>query len=212
MNKILHYNYIEEFVDDIVDNIVDDEDLLVTVIAKFDEAKEILKNIMVYDVDFETVQIESPLMDNYNDEFVISLWRDDEFIEVGCEKVKNKKGEYLDPWGDVVYLFPDCSSKILPLLKDTELYIVDVADECGCLDESCCKCQHDCCSKNEENAVAETDTAKSYYAINGKPVSKDEFEKKCAEMRVKYEEITKRMFYDHLLSMSDLDDILARLW
>ena len=143
MNKDLNFEYIEEFVDYVIEEIESDKDTFVTVIAKFDEAKEILKNVMVYgDVNFESLQIESPIVDNYCDEFVISLWANDGVLEIGCEKLKDEEGYYTNPCADVVYLFSDCSSKVIPLCEGSDLYFVDIEDECDCDDE--CDCE-DCC-------------------------------------------------------------------
>lgn len=144
MNKDLNFEYIEDLVDYIVEEVESDEDAFITVIAKFDEAKEVLKSIMTYgDVNFESLQIESPIMDNYCDEFVISLWMNDGVVEIGCEKLKDEEGNYTNPCGDIVFLFSNCSSKIIPLCEDSDLYFVDIEDECDC-DEECdvyCPCE-----------------------------------------------------------------------
>ena len=121
-SKDINFEYTEEFVDYIINEVENDEDNFVTVIAKFDETKEILKNAMTYDdVNFESLQIESPIMDNYYDEFVLSFWMNDGVLEIGCEKLKNKNGHYANPCGDVVFLFEDCSSKIIPLCEGSKL-------------------------------------------------------------------------------------------
>ena len=140
MNKDLNFEYIEELVDYIVEEVENNEDAFVTVIAKFDEAKEVLKNIITYDdVNFESLQIESPIMDNYCDEFIISFWMNGGVLEVGCEKLKDEEGHYINPCGDIVYLFSNCSSKIIPLCEGSDLYFVDIEDECSC-DEGCDEC------------------------------------------------------------------------
>ena len=152
-SKDINFEYIEEFVDYVIDETENDEDNFVTVIAKFDEAKEILKELMTYnDVNFELLQIESPIMDNYCDEFVLSLWMNDGVLEIGCEKLKNEDGEYTNPCGDVVFLFDNCSSKIIPLCDGSDLYFVNIEDECGC-DENCDeKCPCDCHKEDKDSA------------------------------------------------------------
>ena len=140
-SKDINFEYIEDFVDYVVNEVENDEDNFITVIAKFDEAKEILKNAMAYDyVNFESLQIESPIMDNYYDEFVLSFWMNDGILEIGCEKLKNENGNYTNPCGDVVFLFDNCSSKIIPLCEGLTLYFVSIEDECDCCDYcDCCK-------------------------------------------------------------------------
>ena len=144
-SKDINFEYIEEFVDYLVEKVEDDDELFATVVCKFDEAREILKGLMTYDdVNFESLQIESPIMDNYCDEFVLSLWMNDRVLEIGCEKLKNEDGKYTNPCGDVVFLFDNCSSKIIPLCDGSELYFVNIEDECECDEECDCECPCDC--------------------------------------------------------------------
>ena len=147
MNKDINFEYIEDFVDYVINEVENDDDAFVTVIAKFDEAKEILKDIMQYDdVNFEALEIESPIMDNYDDAFVISLWMNDGVLEIGCERLKDDEGDYTNPSGDIVFMFDNCSSKIIPLCEGSDLYFVDIEDECDC-DEECgeyCPCDCHC--------------------------------------------------------------------
>ena len=150
MNKDINFEYIEEFVDYVIEEVEKDEDAFITVIAKFDEAKEILKNVMTYDdVNFESLQIESPIMDNYCSEFVISLWMNDGVLEIGCEKLKNDEGCYTNPCGDIIFLFSNCSSKIIPLCEGFDLYFVNFDEECDYNEEcnGCCLCD---CRNNIE--------------------------------------------------------------
>lgn len=208
-SKDLNFEYIEEFVDCLVNEVENNEDKFVTVIAKFDEAKEILKELMTYDdVNFESLQIESPIMDNYCDEFVLPLWMNDGVLEIGCEKLKNEEGEYTNPCGDVVFLFDNCSSKIIPLCEGSELYFVNIDDECEC-DEGCDeKCPCDC--HKEEKEI--TPTEKSHYSINGKPVSKAEFDKKYTELQKKYEKNMRSILDDYCDFMDEFNTFFARLW
>ena len=208
-SKDINFEYIEEFVDYVIDEVENDEDNFVTVIAKFDEAKEILKNAMTYDdVNFESLQIESPIMDNYCDEFVLSFWMNDGVLEIGCEKLKNEEGDYTNPCGDVIFLFDDCSSKIIPLCEGSMLYFVSIEDECGC-DEDCdCECPCDC--HKEEKEIAPTE--KSHYSINGKPVNKAEFDKKYTELQKKYEKNMRSILDDYCDFMDEFNTFFARLW
>ena len=115
MNKDLYFEYVEELVDFVIDELEHNEDKFVAVIAKFDEAKEILSNAMLCeDVNFDFLHIESPEVDDYNDEFVLSFWMNDGILEVGCEKLKDEAGDYICPCGDIVFLFSNCSSRIIP--------------------------------------------------------------------------------------------------
>ena len=170
-SKDINFEYIEEFVDYVIDKTENDEDNFVTVIAKFDEAKEILKELMTYnDVNFELLQIESPIMDNYCDEFVLSLWMNDGVLEIGCEKLKNEDGEYTNPCGDVVFLFDNCSSKIIPLCEDSDLYFVNFYDECDYeeCDGECCSCCRECNDEDDDirGFVATKNDDNGYYSVS----------------------------------------------
>ena len=210
MNKDINFEYIEEFVDYVIDEVENNEDAFVTVIAKFDEAKEILKNLMLYgNVNFDFLEIEAPIMDNYYDEFVISLWMNDGVLEIGCEKLKDDEGDYTNLSGDIVFMFDNCSSKIIPLCEGSDLYFVDIEDECDCDEEcdECCPCDCHC----GDTELCSTD-AKSHYSINGKPVSKDEFDKKYIELHEKYEKNMRSILDDYCSFMDEFNTFFARLW
>lgn len=144
MNKDLYFEYIEDFADYIVERVELDEDIFVSVVGKFEEAKNIIKEMFcIAEVDFESLNIESAIMNNYEDEYVLDCWCDDGVVQIGCEPAK-KDGEYLNLTGDETYLLENCSSKIIPLCKDSNLYFVNIEDECDCDEEydcnECCEC------------------------------------------------------------------------
>lgn len=154
----LNFEYIEDFADYIVEKVECDEDLFLTVIGKFEEIKDIIKEVCaIAEVDFDFIEIESPMMDNYYDEFILSLWANDGVVEVGCEKLKNEEGEYTNPCGDETYLLDNVSSKIIPLCDGSDLYFVDIDDECDC-DEDC-DCECTCACHEEECCVTCAETA-----------------------------------------------------
>lgn len=175
MNNDLYFEYIEEFADYVVERVEDDEELFVTVVGKFETIKPLLKKVMTYEfVDFESIEIESEIMDNYVDEFVLSLWMNDGVLEVGCEKLK-RDGEYTSPCGDETYLLEDCSSKIIPLYESSDLYFVNFDEECDCDEEcyGCCLCDcHDNVgySKTDDGELhgftASKSTGNGYYSYS----------------------------------------------
>ena len=152
MNSDIIFENIEELVDYVINEVENNEDKFITVIAKFDKAREIFKNVMMYeDINFELLHIESPEMDNYCGEFLLSFWMNDGFIEFGCEKMKNEHGSYIHPHGDITFLFGDCSSKIIPLCDDSTLYFVNIDDACDCGEWCCGNC--DCGCHDTKNGV-----------------------------------------------------------
>ena len=201
-SKDITFEYIEEFVDHIVNEVENDEDLFLTVVGRFEEIKNIIKEMMVIaDVDFEKIILSCPEVSDYIDEYVLDCWCDDGVIQIGCEPAK-RDGKYLNPCGDETYLFDDCSSKIIPLCEGSKLYFVSIDDECDCE----CPCDY-----HKEDKELST-TEKSHYSINGKSVSKEEFDKKYSEIQSKYEKNIKRMFDDYHSFMDDIDNMFNRIW
>ena len=145
MNKDLSFEYIEDFADYIVEKVERDEELFVSVVGKFEEIKNIIKEVFcIAEVNFESINIDSPIMNNYTDEYVLDCWCDGGVVQVGCEPAK-RDGKYLNLAGDETYLLESCSSKIIPLCEGSDLYFVNIEDECNCDDECCGCCDCDCC-------------------------------------------------------------------
>ena len=158
MNKDLNFEYIEDFADYIVERVELDEELFLTVVGKFEKIKNIISTIFcIAEVDFESLNIESPIMGGYEDEYVLDCWYYDGVVQIGCEPAK-RDGKYLNLSGDETYLLEDCSSKIIPLCEGSDLYFVNFDEECDC-DEECCGCCECDCHKDESGVA--------YYVIEG---------------------------------------------
>ena len=158
MNKDLYFEYIEDFADYIIGKAENDEFLFLSVVGKYEEVKEIIKDLVILaDAEFDTIDIQSPDVDGYVDEYVLDCWHDDDLLHIGCEPAK-RDGEYLNFCGDETYLLSNCSSKLIPLCEDTDLYFVNLDEECEC-DCDCCECcECDCCE--DESGI-------TYYVIDG---------------------------------------------
>lgn len=204
----INFEYIEKFVDYLVEKVEDNDELFATVVCKFNEAKEIIKYLMMFeDIDFENIYLESPDEKGYMDEFCIELWYNDGVVNFSCDPLK-LNGKYENPCGDETYLFDNCSSKIIPLCEGSKLYFVSIEDECDCGEECDENCLCDCHKEEKELSTTE----KSHYSINGKSVSKEQFDKKYSEIQSKYEKNMKRMFDDYHSFMDDIDNMFNRLW
>ena len=207
-SKDINFEYIEEFVDYLVEKVEDNDELFATVVCKFNEAREIIKYLMVFDdVDFENIYLESPNEKGYMDEFCIELWYNDGVVNFSCDPLRIDR-KYENPCGDETYLFDNCSSKIIPLCEGSKLYFVCIEDECDC-DEDCdCKCP--CDYHKEEKEISPTE--KSHYSINDKPVSKAEFDKKYTELQKKCEKNMRSILDDYCDFMDEFNTFFARLW
>ena len=166
--KTLYFEDYEDFactVSDVYERVKsDDEYNSVDVVAKYEDAKEIIRELVGigYDITFIN-ELADPEWDGYNDAFVVSLLDD----EIWCEPAKRKDG-YIFVESDVVYIFDDCNSKIVPKIESDEVYEVEIGNEYDDCDGDCenCNC-HD----------VDTTTSSTSYEVNGKEVTKEEYDK-----------------------------------
>lgn len=145
-----------------------DEYNSVDVIAKYEDAKEIVRKLIGigYGIAYIT-ELADVEYDGYDDAFVISLLDD----EIWCEPVK-RDDKYIFVEADVVYIFDDCNSKIIPKIEADEVYEVEIGD----FDNDCENC--DC----HDMATASSVT----YKVNGKSVDKETYEKAIEDIEEKY--------------------------
>ena len=82
----------------------------------------------------------NPEWDGYDDSFIISLLDD----EIWCEPVKRDDG-YIFIEADVVYIFDDCNSKIIPKIESDEIYEVEIGNEYDDCNGDCenCNCHNE---------------------------------------------------------------------
>ena len=179
--KNLYFDNFEDLACDIADTYdsLDGEDFEdVAIIAKYDETRQIIKELLCLGYDIHSINVIDDEYGEYDAEYIISLHDD----EIWCEPMLRENG-YLTDDSPVMYILDNCSSKVIPYCKGKNVYEVTVGDyECGC---------NECVCKKDEKPT--TSSAKSVYKINNKEVSKEEFDKK-------YEEF-EEMYFDNLRDM-----------
>ena len=200
--KTLHFEDYEDFacaVSDVYDRVKsDDKYNSVDVIAKYEDAKEIIRELvgMGYGIAFIN-ELADPEYDGYDDAFVISLLDD----EIWCEPVKRKNG-YIFVEAGVVYIFNDCNSKIVPKIESDEVYEVEIGNEYDDCDGDCENCDyHDM-----------TTTSSATYKVNGKEVSEKEYYDKLANVEAKFQkhmEIVLNDYSDFIDEMKNWKDLLG---
>ena len=132
----------------------------IAVIAKPDEAKEIFKELVCMGYDICNITYERIDWDGYDDEYILSMNHNG----IWLEKFKREDGKYLTDESTITYILDNCSSKVIPYCKGKIVYEVTVGiDE----DDECDDCD-DC----EEG-----------FTINGKPVSKEEFDNYVSQFK-----------------------------
>ena len=195
----LYFDDFEDLACDIADtydalNYDEEEDIVI--IAKYEEARQIIKELLYLGYDIHSVEIHDDLWENYDAEYIISLYEN----EVWCEPMRRENG-YLDEDAPVIYVLDNCSSKVIPHCKGKNVFEVGIGDECGCNE---CECA---CKKDEKP----TTTSKESYFINGKSVDKSEFDKKYEEFEEKYMDNIRDMLLNYCNLMDSVNDWQSRL-
>lgn len=172
--KTLHFEDYEDFacgVSDVYERVKsDDEYNSVDVIAKYEDAKNIIAELVENGHDLAHISdFARPDHDNYNDEYLIAL----DHEGIWCEPAKRENG-YLYATGVVCYVMDNCNSKIISSIQSKVVYEVSIGDD---------NCDGDC----DHCDCKEID--KDYYSINGKQVSQAEFEKKTKEIQKTYDSL-----------------------
>lgn len=176
--KTLHFEDYEDFaydVSDVYERVKsDDEYNSVNVVAKYEDAKNIIAELVENGHDLAHISdFARPDHDNYNDEYLIAL----DHEGIWCEPAKRENG-YLYATGVVCYVMDNCNSKIISSIQSKVVYEVSIGDD-NC-DGNCDHC--DC-----------KEIDKDYYSINGKQVSQAEFEKKTKEIQNTYDSLNDRL-------------------
>ena len=105
------------------------------------------------------LELEDYEMSHYDKEYCIYLTEDG----ITCEKTFND-GSYYNGGGDISYVHEDCNSKLLSHIDSKTIYEFgyDEDDECDC---------------------DECDDCEGGFTVNGKPVSKEEFNNNVSQFR-----------------------------
>ena len=162
--KNLYFDNFEEFscvIADKFDELYKENFEDIAVIAKPDEAKEIFKELVCMGYDICNITYERIDWDGYDDEYILSMNHNG----IWLEKFKREDGKYLTDESTITYILDNCSSKVIPYCKGNTVYEVTVGkedDECGC---------------------DECDDCEECLTINGKPATKEEFDKYVSQFR-----------------------------
>ena len=198
--KNLYFDDFEDLACDIADkfDMVKDDFGDIAIIAKYEEAKEIIAKLSCIGYSLESIRMSRPECKNYHEEYLISLNNDG----IWCEEMKSD-GKYLTDESTITYILDNCSSKVIPYCKGKIVYEVTVGD-----DEDDCDSSECACKKDEKP----TTTSKESYFINGKSVDKSEFDKKYEEFEEKYLDNIRDMMLNYCTFMDEMDDWRSKLF
>ena len=220
--KNLYFDNFEDFacaVADTYDTLDYDDEEDVVVIAKYEEAKHIIKELLCLGYDIHSLEIHDDLWNKYDAEYVVSLYEN----EVWCEPMLREKG-YIDENAPFIYVMGNCSSKIIPHCKGKTVYEVTVGEEECDFDDECdegftvdgkpvSKEEFDACvSKLTKIDKKSSVTSNATYKINGKLVSKEEFDKKYEEFEEIYLDNIRDMILNYCSFMDEVNELRSRLF
>lgn len=115
----------------------------VAVVAKYEEARQIIKELLCLGYDIHSINIIDEEYGEYDAEYIISIYDD----EIWCEQMLRENG-YITDYSPVMYILDNCSSKVIPYCNGKIIYEVTVGE----IDYDECDCKCDCCgSRSDEN-------------------------------------------------------------
>ena len=199
--KNLYFDDFEDLACDIADNfdMVKDDFGDIAIIAKYEEAKEIIAKLSCIGYSLESIRMSRPEWENYHEEYLISLNNDG----IWCEPMK-LDGKYLTDESTITYILDNCSSAVIPYCIGKIVCEVTVG-----IDEDECDCSECACKKDEKPTT--TSSTKSVYKVNGKECSKEEFDKKYGEFEEMYLDNIRDMLLNYYSFMNEMDDWRSRL-
>lgn len=192
--KDLSFKTVEDFcyeVSSIYEDMESDDEFDIkdlSIIAKYEEASIIINELVRCGYDIHSINLEDPEYDGYDDEFIISLCSLDG-KDIWCEPMVRENG-YINDESKYIFVMDNCSSNILEHLHSDHIYEVHVDEfdeyeddnECGCYCDGCPEFDECCEPKQKETELSSDDkhevsNIKESYKVNGKEVSKDEYDK-----------------------------------
>lgn len=116
----------------------------VAIIAKYEEVRQIIKELLCIGYDLHSIVMHDEMWENYDAEYVISLLNIDGEDEIWCEPMLRNSG-YLTEEAPIIYVMDNCSSKVIPYCKGKVVFEVTVGEEDYDCDEccGCCECDND---------------------------------------------------------------------
>ena len=202
--KTLHFEDYEcfaDFVSEKFEEIHDyDCDHDISIIAKYDDAKEIIRELIFNGYDIRDIELSDKTCSEYYDEYIITIVDIDENPEIWCAPMKYD-GHYVDIDSMIMYIMDNCSSKVIPHCIHGLLIEVNIGNDDD--NEEYCDGNCDECvlKKNTENHGISTD-AKKCSKENANVKTKD-----APEVNVDYKKDDKDNMHGFTASRSTNDSI-----
>lgn len=214
--KNLYFDDFEEFSCAIADTYdaldYDEED--VAIIAKYEEARQIIKELLCLGYDINSLEIHDELWENYDAEYVISLYDN----SIWCEPMLRENG-YIEDDSPVIYILDNCSSKVIPYCKGKTVYEVSVGED-DCEDEGFTINGKPATKEEFDDYVSQfkksdekpTTTSKSIYKVNGEEVDKKTFDAAMTDIEDRYLDNVRDMLLGYCEIMDEMNAWRSRLF
>ena len=143
----LEFNDYEEFaceVADTFDDICKNDDFDdIAIIAHYNDAKHIIREILCLGYDLNSIELKDPELGYDDVPYIISVCEIDSEHEIWCEPMVRDNGKYIYDESSVIYVLDNCSSEVLKHLDSECIFEVGIGEkECSC-DECECACKKD---------------------------------------------------------------------
>ena len=193
---ILTFDEIEDIVDIFIDKVYHTDKTVALITNK--ELVEYAMDKLLNDDNITVRRVDLEL-DSEDAEYMISV-DDDGYMVV-------QPIEYYDDkyFNDIEYAFVDMDGCVEQMTidnlldRDVEIVLFGIEDDCDCDDCSECACKKD-------DKPTTTSTAKSTYMIDGKEVSKEEFDKKYEEFEEMYLDNIRGMLLGYYEFMDEVNE------
>ena len=142
---------------------IDDDYPVISVYGKYDVIKDILEDLIMSGVSITNeIELQDYDVAHYDKEFVLYLPKNG----VNVEKTWNNDTYYYGS-ADISFIHEDCNSKLIKYVDSKTIYEFgyDEDDECDC--DECDEC----------------DGCKEGFTVNGRPVSKEEFDNYVSQFK-----------------------------
>lgn len=195
----------------------------ISIIAKYEEAKEIIAELSCVGYSLESIRMSRPEWENYHEEYLISLNNDG----IWCDPMKSE-GKYLADESTITYILDNCSSKVIPYCKGKFIFEVAVGadeynknNECGCDCDKCDDSEEEGFTVNGKSVIKEefdkyvsqfrhdekpTTTSTATYRVNDKEVDKDTFESALADIEDRYLDNVRDMLLSYCEMMDEMNE------
>jgi hypothetical protein len=198
----------------------DDQYAGISVIARYDEIKEILAKLVALGYELTDINLAHPSLNEYYDEYICTISGIWDKKEIWCEPMLiDDKYIKIEDNIKITYILDNCSSKVIKVIDSPFIYEVNIGDDEDIEDKDikgCSECSarfecEDSTAKNTKVAESKTET-KGVYKVNGKAVSKDEFDKAVKRIDDMYEDSVRDMLLRYSAIQDEMNDLRRFLY